>query len=76
MANRAEDGGASDGGAAAEREVPLPGFNEITVEEAARRLRRLSAEKLLRVRAYEAAVMKRKTVLAAIDRLLEEQPPF
>jgi hypothetical protein len=39
-------------------------------------LRRLSPEKPRRVRAYEVAVMKRKTVLAATDRLLEEQPPF
>jgi hypothetical protein len=76
MADTAEGGGAADPRVATEREVPLPGFNEITVEQAARRLRRLSPDKLRRVRAYEAAVMKRKTVLAAIDRLLREQPPF
>jgi hypothetical protein len=67
---------AADPGTANEREVPLPGFNEITVEQAERRLRRLSPEKLRRVRAYELAVKRRKTVLAAIDRLLETQPPF
>jgi hypothetical protein len=76
MAKTSEVGGAGDRRAAAEREVALPGFNEITVEQAARRLRRLSPEKLRRVRAYEAAVLKRKTVLEAIDRLLEDQPPF
>ena len=56
---------------ASEREVPVPGFNEITVDQAERRLRRLSPEKLRRVRAYELATQKRKNVLAAIDRLLE-----
>ncbi|MFN2566749.1 MAG: hypothetical protein ABR499_17265 [Gemmatimonadaceae bacterium] len=76
MADTTEVGGAADQRIATDRGVPLPGFNEITVEQAARRLRRLSPAKLRRVRAYEAAVMKRKTVLAAIDRLLEEQPPF
>jgi hypothetical protein len=76
MADVRGGGGAADARAANEREVPLPGFNEITVEQAERRLRRLSPEKLRRVRAYEAAVIKRKTVLAAIDRLLEQQPPF
>jgi uncharacterized protein DUF2795 len=54
----------------AEREVPVPGFNELTVEQAAKRLRRLRPDKLRRVRAYELAHKKRKTVLAAIDRLL------
>lgn len=76
MADITETGGAADSRVANEREVPLPGFNEITVEQAEKRLRRLSPEKLRRVRAYEAAVKKRKTVLAAIDRLLEQQPPF
>jgi hypothetical protein len=54
-----------------EREIPVPGFNETSVEQAAKRLRRLSPEKLRRVRAYEQAHMNRKTVLAAIDGLLE-----
>ena len=49
----------------------MPGFNEITVEQAEKRLRRLSPEKLRRVRAYELASQNRKSVLAAIDRLLD-----
>ncbi len=71
MADTTEAGGAADRRMATEREVPLPGFNEMTVEQAERRLRRLSPEKLRRVRAYELAGKKRETVLAAIDRLLE-----
>jgi hypothetical protein len=63
--------GAADRRVASEREVAVPGFNEITVDQAERRLRRLSPEKLRRVRAYELATQKRKNVLAAIDRLLE-----
>lgn len=54
-----------------EREIPVPGFNEITFEQAAKRLRRLTSAKLRRVRAYEVAHKNRRTVLAAIDTLLE-----
>jgi hypothetical protein len=57
--------------AGTERELPLPGYNEVTVEQAAKRLRRLSPDKLRRVRANELAHQNRKTVLAAIDQLLE-----
>jgi hypothetical protein len=76
MAEIREGGGAAAPRVAAEREVPLARSNEITVEQAAKRLRRLSPEKLRRVRAYELAVLKRPTVLAAIDKLLEDAPPF
>jgi hypothetical protein len=71
MADTAAGGGAADRRGASEREVPVPGFNEITVEQAEKRLRRLSPEKLRHVRAYELATQKRQSVLAAIDRLLE-----
>jgi hypothetical protein len=70
MADTAKSSAAGDERTAIEREVPLPGFNEVTVEQAAKRLRRLPPDKLRRVRAYEQAYKKRKTVLAAIDRLL------
>jgi hypothetical protein len=70
-ADTTEAGGAADRRTATEREAPLPGFNEITVEQAEKRLRRLSPEKLRRVRVYELATQKRKSVLAAIDRLLD-----
>jgi hypothetical protein len=70
MANEAKPGAAAHAQAGAEREVPVPGYNEVTVEQAAKRLRRLSPEKLRRVRTYELATMNRKTVLAAIDALL------
>ena len=55
-----------------EREVPVTGRIEVSVEQAAKRLRRLSPEKLRRVRAREEAQLKRAAVLAAIDRLLAE----
>jgi hypothetical protein len=70
MADEEKAIGAAQARAGADREVPLPGFNEVTVEQAAKRLRRLAPDKLRRVRAYELAHMRRRTVLAAIDRLL------
>ena len=70
MANAAKSGAVAPGQTGTDREVPLPGYNEVTVEQAAKRLRRLSPEKLRRVRAYEEATMHRRTVLAAIDGLL------
>lgn len=53
-----------------DREVPVPYSLEVTVEQAVKRLRRLSPEKLRRVRAYERQHMNRQTVLTAIDGLL------
>jgi hypothetical protein len=54
----------------ADREVPVPTSIEVTVEQATKRLRRLSPDKLRRVRAYERQHLNRQTVLAAIDALL------
>jgi hypothetical protein len=68
MADEAEVGGRPR--AKHEREVPIAPSIEITVEQATKRLRRLSPDKLRRVRAYERAHMNRQTVLAAIDGLL------
>jgi len=53
-----------------DREVPITPRIEVSVEQAAKRLRRLPAEKLRRVRSHEEAYMKRANVLAAIDALL------
>ena len=53
-----------------DREVPITPRVEVSVEQAAKRLRRLSPEKLRRVRSYEQQYMKRANVLAAIDALL------
>jgi len=58
-----------------EREVPIMSGIEITVEQATKRLRRLSPDKLRRVRAYERQHMNRQTVLAAIDGLLTGEVP-
>jgi hypothetical protein len=54
----------------ADREVPITPRVEVSVEQAAKRLRRLTPEKLRRVRRYEEKYMKRSNVLAAIDGLL------
>jgi hypothetical protein len=71
---RMADGRKAAGGAHArtqpDREVPVTSGIEVTVEQAAKRLRRLSPEKLRRVRAYERQHMNRQTVLAAIEGLL------
>jgi hypothetical protein len=56
-----------------DREVPVPWSLEVTVEQAVKRLRRLSPDKLRRVRAYERQHMNRQTVLTAIDGLLTGQ---
>lgn len=56
-----------------DREVPVPWSLEVTVEQAVKRLRRLSPEKLRRVRAYELQHMNRQTVLTAIEGLLTGQ---
>ena len=53
-----------------DREVPIIPKVEVSVEQAAKRLRRLSPDKLRRVRRYEEASLKRANVLAAIDALL------
>ena len=53
-----------------DREVPMQRGIEITLEQATKRLRRLSSDKLRRVRVYELQHMNRQTVLAAIDGLL------
>ena len=53
-----------------DREVPITPRVEVSIEQAAKRLRRLSPEKLERVRRYELASLKRSNVLAAIDALL------
>jgi hypothetical protein len=73
MADAARHRGGKSERTETDREIPVPGFNEITFEQAAKRLRRLTPDKLRRVRAYEVAHKNRGTVLAAIDRLLEGQ---
>ena len=71
MADAAKRRGGASQQTGTDREIPVPGFNEITFEQAAKRLRRLTPAKLRRVRAYEVAHKNRGTVVAAIDRLLE-----
>jgi hypothetical protein len=58
----------------ADREVPVATGIEVSIEQATKRLRRLSPEKLRRVRVYELQHLNRQTVLAAIDGLLAGEP--
>ncbi len=68
MADGSRSGGSAR--ASSDREVPVTTAIEVPIEQATKRLRRLSPEKLRRVRAYELKHLKRQTVLAAIDGLL------
>jgi hypothetical protein len=61
---------AADRRSRTDREVPITPRVEITVEQAAKRLRRLTPEKLRQVRRHEQTYMNRSNVLAAIDALL------
>ncbi len=49
-------------------EVPIEGYDELNVEEAAEQLDNLSAEELQRVRDYERRNKNRETLLGQIDR--------
>jgi hypothetical protein len=53
-----------------DREGPITPRVVVSVEQAAKRLRRLTPEKLRSVRRYEQMYLKRSNVLAAIDALL------
>ena len=66
---------AADRRSRTEREVPIIPRIEVSVEQAMKRLRRLSPEKLRRVRGYEQAHMNRAAVIAAIDGLLRGEAP-
>jgi CRP-like cAMP-binding protein len=52
-------------------EVPIPGYDELTVEEASRRLDELDAEELRRVRDYEKRNRNRDTLIEQIDRKID-----
>jgi hypothetical protein len=70
MAERKKSARGAQSAVEPDREVPVPYSLEVTVEQAVKRLRRLSPEKLRRVRAYELRHMNRQTVLTAIEGLL------
>jgi hypothetical protein len=50
---------------------PIDGYDEMTVDEVARRLQGLSGEELRRTRAYEQSNKNRTTLIEQIDRRLE-----
>ena len=60
-------GDKGDAGAAA---FPIPGYDELNATEVRKRLEGLTADELRQVREHEARTRNRKTVLAAIDKLL------
>lgn len=53
-----------------EREVPIPNYDELTAEQASRRILSLQPRQLERVKRYERGHKNRKTVIEAIDRHL------
>jgi hypothetical protein len=58
---------------AVEANPPIANFNRLTVDQVIRRLRRRGLEELLRAREYERVHKNRKTLLRAIDELLEQK---
>lgn len=52
----------------AERELPIPSYNELTARQASKRILSLDSKELKKVRNYESRHKHRKTVLEAIDR--------
>jgi len=54
-------------GHAPDRDLPIDGYEHLTVEQVKTRLGRLSASEIRKIRSYEAAHKQRKGVLAAID---------
>ena len=54
-----------------EEELPIPGYDALRVEEIIAKLGDMSAEVLMKLRAYEAAHKNRITVLREIDSRLE-----
>lgn len=59
---------AGSGEAAADDDLPIKGYDELTAAQIAEQLDDLSIEELAQVRRYEQQHKARKTVLEAIDR--------
>ena len=57
--------------AAAAADLPIPEYDGLSASQVVSRLRGLSAEELRAIRSYEEASRGRRTVLVAIDRLLQ-----
>lgn len=58
-------------GAVADRELPIPDYDELSVRGAKVRLDALSADELRRLRSYELEHKQRKTIVHEIDRRLK-----
>ena len=65
----------ASGAAAGEEDLPIPGYDSLTVQMINQRLRGLSPEDLSKIDAYEARTKNRKTVRDRISALRRAQPP-
>jgi hypothetical protein len=65
----------ASGAAAGEEDLPIPGYDSLTVQVINQRLRGLSPEDLSKIDAYEARTKNRKTVRDRISALRRAQPP-
>lgn len=54
-------------GHAPDRDLPIDGYEHLTVDQISTKLERLSASEIRTIRSYETAHKKRKGVLEAID---------
>ena len=57
-------------GKSPDRNLPLPGYQKMTIPEVARKLESLSAADIRKIRAYETRHKSRKGLLAKIDERL------
>jgi hypothetical protein len=65
----------ASGAAAGEEDLPIPGYDSLTVQVINQRLRGLSPGDLSKIDAYEARTKNRKTVRDRISALRRAQPP-
>lgn len=59
----------ASGDRAADHDLPIPGYDELSASQVVERLAGLSTAELTAVRAYEADHRKRRTILGKIDQL-------
>jgi HSP20 family molecular chaperone IbpA len=72
LSHRFEDGGLEVTIKGATPRAPIPGYDEMDVEEVSEGLNDLSAEKLLLVRDYEKRNQKRQSLLELMDRKISD----
>jgi hypothetical protein len=60
----------SSGGTAARSDVPIPGYQQLTVPEIIRQAESMTLDQLREVKDYEKSHRRRKTLLTKLERLL------